>query len=164
MRARLGLAQCLEDLGMTGDAIEHYRELLRLNPNDNQGVRGLLLPALLAAGRDDEAGALLKQYEDDATALWHYGWTLWAFRREGDGPTARERLRLALKANRRVPKYLMGEVELPERDPDSYSFGSEEEAVLCARALGKIWQATPDTGRWLKVRAQTKTSRTRRKR
>lgn len=37
----------------------HYRELLRLNANDNQGVRELLLPVLLISGRDDEAAAPL---------------------------------------------------------------------------------------------------------
>jgi tetratricopeptide (TPR) repeat protein len=158
------LAQCLEELDMAGDAIEHYRELLRLNPNDNQGVRDLLLPALLAAGRDEEAGALLTQYEDDASALWEYGWALWVFRREGDSQAARERLRLALKANRRVPKYLMGQEELPDRNPASYTFGGEEEAVLCADALADVWRKTPGAEAWLGGRAQTKKSGKRRRR
>lgn len=33
MRARFGLAQCLEELGNLDEAVGHYRELLRLNPN-----------------------------------------------------------------------------------------------------------------------------------
>ncbi|HEU4370794.1 MAG TPA: hypothetical protein VFV05_21440, partial [Methylomirabilota bacterium] len=37
MRARLGLARTLEDLDRRDEAIPHYRELLRLNPGDNQG-------------------------------------------------------------------------------------------------------------------------------
>lgn len=49
MRARLGLAQCLWALGERQQAIEHYTEMLRLNPNDNQGIP---LPSdqLLAGG------------------------------------------------------------------------------------------------------------------
>ena len=39
MRARLGLAQCLWALRRREQAIGHCRALLRLNPNDNQGVR-----------------------------------------------------------------------------------------------------------------------------
>lgn len=35
MRARAGVAECLWELGETEHAIIHYRELLRLNPNDN---------------------------------------------------------------------------------------------------------------------------------
>lgn len=38
MRARLGLAQTLRSLGRDDEALTHYRELLRLNPNDNQGA------------------------------------------------------------------------------------------------------------------------------
>ena len=62
MRARFGLAQCLEALDRLEEAIEHYRELVRLNPNDNQGVRYSLLAALLLAGLDDEAATLLDRY------------------------------------------------------------------------------------------------------
>ncbi|MFQ5985672.1 MAG: hypothetical protein ACE5LL_09205 [Alphaproteobacteria bacterium] len=164
MRARFGLAQCLEQLGQVGEAIEHYRELLRLNLNDNQGVRDVLLPALLAEGRDGEAGALLRQYEEDASALWQYGWALWAFREEGDSLAAHDRLRQAFRANRRVPKYLTGEAELPDDNPPSYVLGSEEEAVICGRALGDVWRATPGAERWLASRAPATKSRKRRRR
>jgi tetratricopeptide (TPR) repeat protein len=164
MRARLGLAQCLQELGKTEEAIDHYRALLRLNPNDNQGVRDLLLPVLFATDRDEEAGGLLKQYEEDVSALWRYGWALWAFRHEGDSAAARERLREALKANRRVPKYLLGEAEWPDTDPASYALGSEEEAVLSARALDKVWQSTMGADQWLKGRVDTKKGHKRRRR
>lgn len=164
MRARFGLAQCLEALAQAGEAIDHYRELLRLNPNDNQGVRDALLPALLAADRDDEAGALLRQFEEDASALWQYGRALWTFRQEGDSPAARESLRQAVRANRRVLKYLTEEEELPDDDPPSYAFGSEEEAVICARALGTVWQATPGAGQWLATRTPAGKSRKKRRR
>lgn len=53
MRARFGLAQCLEALDRREEAIEHYREFVRLNAGDNQGVRHSVLAALLLAGRDE---------------------------------------------------------------------------------------------------------------
>jgi hypothetical protein len=149
MRARFGLARCLEGLGRTDEAISHYRELLRLNPNDNQGVRHVLLAALLVAGRDDEAGALLRQYRNDASAAWKYGWAFWTFRREGDSQLARDRLKEAVRGNRHVPKYLTGKVEWPGPLPESYTLGSEEEAVICADELADVWQATPGAGPWL---------------
>ena len=151
MRALLGLAQTLETLGDVDGAIERYRELLRLNPNDNQGVRDLLLPRLLEANRDEEAGALLRKYAEDGSAEWQYGWALWIFRAEGDSPAARERLQAARRANRFVPDYLSGKTPLPEDLPDSYSFGSKEEAVLCADALLNVWQTTPGAAAWLQV-------------
>ncbi len=46
MRARAGLAECLWADGKHDEAIEHYKDMLRLNPNDNQGIRDLLMPRL----------------------------------------------------------------------------------------------------------------------
>lgn len=149
MRARLGLAQCLEDLGRVDEALGHYRELLRLNPNDNQGARDPFLAALLSAGRDDEAGELLARYAQDPSALWRYGWALWTYRREGDSPRARARLREALRTNRHVPRYLAGRTRWSGPMPDAYALGSEEEAVLCAAELAPAWRATPGAERWV---------------
>jgi tetratricopeptide (TPR) repeat protein len=151
MRARLGLAERLKSMGRTDEAISHYRELLRLNPNDNQGVRYLLMPVLLAAGRDDEAGALLTQYPDDVSATWEYGRALWMFRTGGDSESARRRLQAARRANRHFPRYLAGKGEWSGPLPDSYSLGSEEEAVLCSDQLGEVWRATPGAVEWLKA-------------
>ncbi len=55
MRARNGYAECLWDAGRRDEAIEHWRELLRLNPGDNQGVRFVVVPRLLELGRDEDA-------------------------------------------------------------------------------------------------------------
>src|SRR5579864_1257957 len=162
MRSRMGLAQCLEELGRRGEAIGHYRELLRLNPHDNQGVRFSLLPALLISGLDGEAGALLEQFRGDPTAVLLYGRSLLMFRREGDSPAARAGLRRALGANHRVRKYLTGTAELPATDPPSYALGSDEEAVICARALADVWQTTPGAAEWLRTEARAKKSRKRR--
>jgi len=163
MRARFGLAQCLEELGRRDEAIGHYRELLRLNPNDNQGVRYSLLAALFTSGLDEKAGALLEQFRDEPTALWLYGRALWTFRGEGDGPAARADLRRALDANHRVPKYLTGKKELPHEDLPTYALHSEEEALICARALAVVWQATPGAVEWLRTQARAKKSRKRRR-
>jgi len=51
-------AMGMVDPGRETEAIAHYGELLRLNPNDNQGVRSLLLLQLTLSHRDDEAMTL----------------------------------------------------------------------------------------------------------
>jgi len=164
MRARFGLAQCLEALDRRDEAIEHYRELVRLNPGDNQGVRYALLAALLLAGRDDDAATLLDQYGDEPTALWRYGRALSVFRREGESRTARERLREALPTNRHVPRLLAAESESPGSEPAAYAPGSREEAVICDAELGEAWRATPDAARWLHAHAPRRKSGKRRRR
>jgi hypothetical protein len=161
MRARFGFGQCLEELGRGEEAIGHYRELLRLNPNDNQIVRYSLLTLLFKSQLDDEAGTLLRQFRDEPSAMWMYGRALWMFRREGDTPEARTSLRRALETNRSVPKYLIGKRELPPTDPPTYAPGSEEEAMICARALTDVWQATVGAVAWVQTLVRTKKPRRR---
>ena len=139
----------MEELGQTDEAIGHYHELLHLNPTDNQGVQDILLPALLATGRDCESGALLDQFDDDISVTWQYGRALWTFRREGDSRLARARLRAAVRANRHVPTYLTCSAEWPGPLPLSYAFESEEAAVLCVDELGCAWRATPRAEAWM---------------
>lgn len=149
MRARLGLAHTLQGLGRRDEAIQHYQELLLLNPDDNQGVRYLLLVALLHVGQDAEAGALLDRYGDDASAEWAYGRTLQAFRRDGATPAARRRLREALRTNRHVPAFLRGKRVWPGPLPAAYAVGSHEEAAVTENLLGDVWRSTPGADRWL---------------
>jgi len=68
MRARHGLAQALWAMGEREDAIAHYRDMLRLNPNDNQGIRYLLAACLLEMERDDDLDSLLADYDGDGSA------------------------------------------------------------------------------------------------
>ena len=50
MRARAGLAASLWTAGDEVEAVEHYQDMLRLNPGDNQGHRYVLLGCLLQMG------------------------------------------------------------------------------------------------------------------
>jgi tetratricopeptide (TPR) repeat protein len=149
MRARLGLARCLWEAGDHEAAIEHCRELLRLNPNDNQGVRGVLLDRLLILRLDDEALQLLEQYRDDGTATWLYNWALCVFRREGDVPEARRRLKEAIDQNPHVRELLLGRKRLPEHPPDMITLGGEDEAAVYAMASFVSWWQTPGALDWL---------------
>jgi hypothetical protein len=150
MRARLGLAQCLEESGQLEEAAEHYRELLRLNQGDNQGARHLLLACLLERNANDEAEQLLKKYKDDkALAIGSYALALLTFRRKGDTATARRHLQNALTVNKYVPKYLLQDKEFPMSFPSSYSISSEEEAIICADMLIDAWDDTAGAIEWL---------------
>ena len=156
MRARFALADRLESLGRRDEALEHYLELLRLNPRDSQGVRERALPALLLAGRDGDAADLLDRYGGDTGAVLQYGRALVDYRRDRDGAGARESLGQALRANRWVARYLTGAAPLPAEDPDRYAFGSEEEAVIAARLLTEAWRATPGATEWLSAAARAR--------
>jgi len=150
MRARLGLAQSLEWSGKIDEAAEHYRQMLRLNPNDNQGVRHLLVACLLKIKADDEAQKLLKRYDGDKfLAIWCYARALLTFRLKGDTATARKHLKEALSVNEYVSDYLLGYKELPDISPPEYGLGSAEEAIICAEHLIDVWEQTPGAVEWL---------------
>lgn len=149
MRARAGLAQCLWMLGERQSAIEHYADMLRLNPGDNQGIRYILANCLLEEGSDDAIERLLDQYEDDAAAAWLYTRAIWMFRREADSPKANALLKKALDQNRFVPPYLLGRKRLPSRLPDYIGFGDENEAVAYAAEAIEGWRKTPGALDWL---------------
>lgn len=148
MRARLGLGMTLDEAGRLPAAAEHYRELLRLNPNDNQGVRDFLLPVLIKLGANKEATQLLKRYKNDIMAVWNYSRALLTFREKGNTPTARKHLGKAIKANPYVPPLLLAEEAIIET-MNEYTPGSREEAVYCAKNLKEAWEMTEGALEWL---------------
>lgn len=97
MRARFGLAQVLWTRGARDEAVAHYCELLRLNPDDNQGVRYVLAACYLEMDRDADLASLLHDYEEDGSAAWLYTRVLMSFRREGDSALSREQFIEALR-------------------------------------------------------------------
>jgi tetratricopeptide (TPR) repeat protein len=151
MRALEGLASSLWVLGERGQALAHYRRILELNPNDNQGVRYELAGCLLDEGLDEELGELLEQYEDEASAFWLYTRALWRFRTEGASEQATKELEEATGTNPYVPLYLLGRKNfLAQGLPELIGLGDESEAVsYFARALTE-WLRTPGAVEWLR--------------
>ncbi|OGS18000.1 MAG: hypothetical protein A3J70_06905, partial [Elusimicrobia bacterium RIFCSPHIGHO2_02_FULL_61_10] len=85
MRARAQLAACLWRLGNREEAVQHYQEMLKLNPNDNQGIRYILIARLGVMNRWREVAAILsrKEYERDVSLEWLLMKALAAFVRGG---------------------------------------------------------------------------------
>ena len=148
MRARVDLANMLRAVGLEQDAISHYDALLELNPNDNQGLRYVLLGSYLATGRLEDAQKLLNDYEGDDMASFAWGRVLERFL-AGDVPGAERALKSARQGNGFVELYLTAQRELPTSMPDSYSLGSDEEAVICLDCLGAAWANHPEAAIWL---------------
>ncbi len=148
MRARAGLAQCLWLMGKREEAISHYQELLKLNTNDNQGIRYLLAVSLLEMGKIDALEELLGQY-DEPTAAWLYTKALVAYVKQGDSAEARNLLKKACDYNPHVVSYLLGEKNLPKELPQRIGFGDKDEAVNYAAEFGTGWHQTKGAIDWL---------------
>jgi len=151
MRARHGLAQTLWDKGLRDEAMTHYRDMLRLNPNDNQGIRYLLIDCLLILGRDGEAAKLIKRYKEDGSAAWSWSRALLAFRRSGDCLESRRALSEAIDDNTHVAALLLGDKKMPRQLPAYIGMGDKNEAVAYVHSAAEPWATTPGAVTWLKA-------------
>ena len=164
LRARMGLAECLRALGRVPEAVEHFKEMIRLNPEDKAGARYRLMACLLELDRNDELQDLFQRFDGDRAALWAYGRALWMYRREKDTGNSRKEMMAALEANHFAPNYLMKKKDLPAQPPPSYTPGSEAEGIVIGLELRGAWEATEGAVWWLGDQKRRKKERDERKR
>lgn len=150
MRARNGLAQALWALGEDQEAIDHCREMLRLNPSDNQGMRYVLVRYLAELGRYLELEEILssEEYLDDCIADWGYTKVLLQYVKTGASSESKKLLNEAISRNVHVPAYLCGRKNIPKNIPDRLIVGGEDEAICYAWAFMKAWQRIPGAIEW----------------
>jgi tetratricopeptide (TPR) repeat protein len=149
MRARAALAECLWEMGDRDEAVAHWRDMLRLCPNDNMGLRHVLAPKLLHLNLFEAVRELLDEYEEPDFAEWGYTDALLKYRQGGATSGATKALAAAIKKNPHVPAYLLGEKHLPKQTPPHYALGSKEEAVLYVLSSGETWTSTKGALTWL---------------
>jgi tetratricopeptide (TPR) repeat protein len=158
MRAYAGVAELSWALGDRARAIEIYGDMLRLNPNDNQGVRYMFATCLLE-DRTPRAQAalqeLLNRFPDDGAANWAYNRALLFFQLKGQ-PTdmANQALRDAMEANIHVPPLLLGEKQLPREIPQYVGMGDVNEAVEYVAFAHDAWRQTSGALPWLRKQRQ----------
>lgn len=149
MRAKYGLAQTLWDMGRKDEAVAHLQDMLRLNPNDNQGVRHDLINWLLILKRYSEAESLLRSYKNEPTAVWAYSEAMLEFCRHGETEKANRLLAKAIERNPFVPDYLVGRRKLPDSPPLLVGFGDETEGQAYVFLSAELWVRTPGALPWL---------------
>lgn len=148
MRARHKLAMVLTAAGQLEDAAREYQEMLRLNPNDNQGVRYSLLGLYLQLGWLQPARKLWQQYAEEYSAFWAWGRVLLEVLSK-DELAATQVLEQARKVNAYAEAYLGGWKPLPKDLPPYYAPGDETEGIVCAVEIGAAWKAHPGAMHWL---------------
>ncbi|AQQ71444.1 hypothetical protein SMSP2_01818 [Limihaloglobus sulfuriphilus] len=151
MRAMMQLATSYKLMGKRylSKAIAIFEEMLELNPNDNQGVRDILVDCYLADKSYDKAGKLIKQYEENSLAVFNWARVLLAYATEGKEAADKE-FKSAKKQNEYVARYLSGKKRVPKEEPQYYSPGDVSEAIYCCRVLKEAWKSHPEAKLWLK--------------
>ncbi|MDA1014565.1 MAG: tetratricopeptide repeat protein [Planctomycetota bacterium] len=150
MRARLALVNCLIEDARIEAAVEHMQDMLRLNPEDNQGVRWLLVENYLRLNRWDEAEKLMNRFPDEASVTFAFSRALAAFRRGGDTPGTRRLLAAAVDANQHVVPLLTGARETRYEQFGGVAWGGEDEAQVYSQGFLSLWKSTPGAVTWLR--------------
>lgn len=158
MRSLAGMMQCLWDEGKHDEAINQAKEILKLNRNDNQGIRYVLIAYLANIERYDELDKFMNKgdYKDDFVAEWLYTRTLLSFVKNGASKKAEKELAIALQRNIHVLKYLTGRKPIPRILPDNITIGGEDEAFCYAAANIETWKKVQGAINWLKESAAIK--------
>lgn len=151
MRALNGLAGVCAARGLVAEAIGHYQRVLRLNPNDNQGVRDPLAGLLLRTGDHAALGTLLDAYDSELEATLLFARALLLFREQGDAAGSRKALLRAHRANGHVAEILLGRAPAGPL-PDYYTPRSLEAAQCVVASIGIPWEQTAGAVDWLETR------------
>lgn len=149
MRAKKGYAEACAMMDKMPEAIQHYEELLKLNPNDNQGVRELLVSAYIETLNWKAAEKLIEQYKDDRTATFMYSRILVEYGLHGKTAKLNGMIRNATGQNPFVPAYLQGKKRLPSEMPEYIGFGDDREAIVYALLNRHLWLTQPELLRLL---------------
>ncbi|KAA5538014.1 hypothetical protein FYK55_27745 [Roseiconus nitratireducens] len=150
IRAKHGLAISLASDGQANEAISEMLDILRLNQNDNLGVRYEVIPLLLRQNREQEASDVLNQYPEES-GPWLYLKAQVEYRAKGpNSPNAQRAMANAFKFNPHVVELLMDET--PPMAAEQYTLGSPEEAAMVIEDQQESWMETDGFVEWMFAR------------
>lgn len=139
MQCLLDQANLFWEMGEEEKAIDQFKYMLKLNPNDNQGVRSILFPHLLELDRIDEAEELYFKYEEDASAVWKYCKLLLDIKNNASLSEIETQYESCVESNPYVVPYLLQNISIPLELPYFYGIGDENEAIFCAVETCEAW-------------------------
>jgi len=148
MRCLFGYAMTLYELDEKQAALNLFKELLTLNPNDNQGARDYAMLYSLDLLQPDVFDEIQSRYAGDRSTFRLFNKTLHIFKKEGDTAAAREMLQQARLQNGHVMAFLMSDKTLPPGGSE-YVKGEKSEAVYYATVARGVWHHTPGAQAWL---------------
>jgi tetratricopeptide (TPR) repeat protein len=149
MRCMQSYADCLKDMGRYRDSVSVYEEMIRLNPNDNQGARYQLLLYLIRINEFNKFRKYDKMFREDLGAFMSFNRTLFAFKTEGLTLNSNGLLQKAIKSNKHVIPKLISKTSNADF-PEVYGIGDVNEALFYCYFAHNIWHETKGAIDWIK--------------
>jgi tetratricopeptide (TPR) repeat protein len=128
MYALQGYGRSFWEDGETAQAIETYDYMLELNPNDDQGVRFVLINWLFITGNLKRVRRLLSRYKDNVAGIL-FGKLLLSLLDDKYQKRRKKILFEIMTYNPHLAPYLLGARKLPKTIPDRIVLGSANEAA-----------------------------------
>jgi len=157
LRLRFARAEALASLKRFAEAVSAYREILRLDAEDNIGVRHKLVPLLIVDNQVEEAEQLVEAFavgvDEAESAFVRWNRTLIAYAR-GGAKLANPVLQAAMEANEYVVEEILYAEPFPDMMPDSYYIGSPEEAMVYAEESQAAWRKVKGVRAWLRRKVE----------
>jgi tetratricopeptide (TPR) repeat protein len=148
MRCLSSLANCHYSLLGCTEAIEIWKEMLELNPNDNQGIRFNLFPALLETNNLKDFKKYRKKHTDGSSMML-FNDALAEFMEKGACESSNVLLQVAANNNKFVRPLLLATYP-PKASPATYTLNSPEEAVIYVHSAWRAWLRAKGAKDWLK--------------
>lgn len=151
MRALHNLALALWETGDREEASQLADRMLRLNANDNQGIRYLALAWHPVLGNWSRVEAILKKRKGEGHTEYLYAYCLNCVRQ---GKGAEEALKTAMAVNPHVPALLLATLPPSDLTATSTASGSPAEAAAYVAFNWEAWAAVPAALGWLRSTMQ----------
>ncbi len=149
MNARKNYADMLQTVQRDEEAIAEYQEMIKLNPNDNQGIRYSLSHILLKHKKYDQYHQLYLEYKDEATAFWLFNYALFVFATQGPSLKAFKALKAANAINKHVLQFITGKRKIKSMPQGYYGIGDENEATYYLMDNLHIWGELEGSLEWV---------------
>lgn len=147
--AKYRLGNLLWSINERRAAIDEFKDLIRLCPEDRLLIRGVLLSWLIAEGLDEEVEEILSMYKDDYLASTKFSKALHLFKL-GKLDEAERALRIANASNPFVVDYITKQKRVPKVQPELKSLGSEEDAIYYIKNSEFAWDSVEGSRDWVK--------------
>jgi tetratricopeptide (TPR) repeat protein len=132
-------AMMLWNEGKIEKAVEQLSYILELNPEDNQGVRYILINLLIKLNKIKDCEELIDFFDEEYSAVWTYSKLLLNIKQNKDATDTKQLYNEAIETNKHVVDYLIGEKKLPKDPPAFYSPGDENEALHYLHFAYNLW-------------------------
>ncbi len=148
MRAYYGYGNTLWDLGNFEEALKIYREMIKLNPQDNQGVRYSIITISIKEKKYDDALEIMSQYGDEPSAEMRYNSALLLLKKQGLSFDSKKALREAFDENKYVPAIIIEAVK-PAKNVGYITIGGIDEATAYIEGNLENWMDDNRLLKWM---------------